>query len=347
MINRRDLLRLCGDFLLSQAFDDDSPGPAPGDPPCDGESDFWEEPGREEMRAFVRLRKTARYTGPALIPGPPIGSNIVDLQDVHDLHVMTPSRFSGLDIPRWLPNDLIREHLGPNLKADWHRQRGFVESTVGMFAETGRPASYDFGSVSFNGAWRSGRDRREEDRRLKVSRRVINVEYLDPECPVAYLGAMGDLPLAGICWGYKRGPEWEDADKVKRLPIARITVLREMDEPVKQDHVEYIYCRAIREADHATLHEGRSPGEADIHKHRTDGLRTTPILGLHKAHGLELCGANALYSSLDIELDPINGRTLSVRATQASYGSSLARMPVEHRALRNAVNGKSTPCPHR
>ena len=138
-------------------------------------------------------------------------------------------------------------------------------------------------------------------------------------------------------------PSEEDPEKINKLPIAKITVHRLLWSPLQHSHLEYIYCRADPTEDLACLREIRSPGEMAIDKDRTDGVRMTALLGLHKAEHLSELKADAYYSSLDIELDPRTGRALSLRAAKASLAALLVRMPIEQQELLAAIEGENTP----
>jgi hypothetical protein len=311
------------------------PNPDEGKVGLDDEPDFWSPVGLRTAETFVGRCKTARHAGPAM------SREADDVLNLHVLEFMAGERFCSPQTLEYIFASFVPEHLRLTASSDWYGLREFIVSTIGLFAERGQKASYDFGSVCLNGARESWLTSPRVDQRLCVARTVEDVEYLPPDLPYADLGDLGLFPLAGLRWGYKRRPEWEDLDKVAKLPIARVTIRRVLLNPVVRVQYDFTYCRAIPDDDDKILWQGRSPGEADIDRVRTDRLSTTAILGLHKAAGLSLWGAEAPYSSLDLELDPVRGWLLYIRGSQSSLSSMLARMPVEHRAHRNAMNGKS------
>jgi hypothetical protein len=339
-MNRRDLFRLGGGFLMSSAIDQQglSDSPSSG---CrsDGEPDFWEEAGVEQLRTFVSLNKRSEHTCRSVL----VGADGEPLNR-HNLLVMAPGWSSDYKTIRHVLCSHVPTPLDLPADSDWFKQGEFIKSTMELFFDTGRTTTYDFGSICLCGAWKSGLTRKEEDPRLKVDRpdKDVQIEFLPPDYPWVELNGIGVFPLADIRWGYKHGGKWEKWSEAAKLPIAKITVRRTMSYPFVWTHEEYIYCRAIRDDDYDTLRDTRSPGEADLDKDRTDDVRLASLLGFHKAYGLQHLGADAPYCSLDLELNPFTGQIFSIRGARASYGSMLARMPVEHRAHRNAVNGRST-----
>jgi hypothetical protein len=332
-MNRRDLLRLGGGFLMNNFFSVVGPEDlAAGGRKPDRDPDLWEEDGIRALETFVGRGKYAEHIGPSLLHEPP------GVRNLHDLRVMAKSDFNPVEFL----DSLVRDNLGLNPRNfDWRRQLAAIAPTVGRHAGIGYPTLNDFHSFCLCLVWPGGLFRWMEDPRLKVSRRVDQpIKYLDADSPEIHLGPLGTVPIKDILWGH---PSVDDPEKAKKLPIARIKVHRTMTSPLQWEHIEYIYCRADPMVDLVALLDTRSPGEFAIDKVRTDGLRATAIFGHHWARRLAHDKADAPYSSFDIELDPRNAWVLSIRAAKASFGSMLIRMPVELRGLTNILQGKSTP----